>query len=86
MSNQDLKDLTERFAQDYAATLRPDYHAMFQRFRWVDTAMKVVGVGSVLTRCLVALRISPIAARSGECFLRDPSAAKIRIGMLKIGV
>jgi uncharacterized protein (DUF2252 family) len=39
----------------YAATLTEDRRALFQRFRLLDAAYKVVGVGSVGTRCFVAL-------------------------------
>src|SRR5262249_10251232 len=55
--DHDLTELTERFTQVYVETLREDYRALFRQFRWVDTAMKVVGVGSVGTRCLVALML-----------------------------
>jgi uncharacterized protein (DUF2252 family) len=39
----------------YAATLTEDRRTLFERFRLLDAAYKVVGVGSVGTRCLVAL-------------------------------
>jgi uncharacterized protein (DUF2252 family) len=40
---------------EYAATLSPDRRLLFQRYRLVDLAYRVVGVGSVGTRCMVAL-------------------------------
>jgi uncharacterized protein (DUF2252 family) len=43
------------FFESYRATLSPDRKALFNRFRVVDVAYKVVGVGSVGTRCFVAL-------------------------------
>ena len=39
----------------YRATLPPDRRALLERFELVDVAIKVVGVGSVGTRCAVAL-------------------------------
>jgi uncharacterized protein (DUF2252 family) len=41
--------------QAYAATLSPDVRVLFERYRLVDHAIKVVGVGSVGTRCALAL-------------------------------
>ncbi len=39
----------------YRATLRSDVHTVLDRFHFVDLAVKVVGVGSVGTRCYVVL-------------------------------
>ncbi|UTH75516.1 DUF2252 domain-containing protein [Chromobacterium sp. IIBBL 290-4] len=41
--------------EHYIATLKEDRRELLQRFRLVDAAFKVVGVGSVGTRCLVLL-------------------------------
>ncbi len=46
-----VKDVFAR----YHATLRDDIRVLFDRYRLVDIATKVVGVGSVGTRCGVAL-------------------------------
>jgi uncharacterized protein (DUF2252 family) len=46
-----VKDIVER----YHLTLRNDLRVLFERYRLVDVATKVVGVGSVGTRCAVAL-------------------------------
>lgn len=43
------------FFQNYRATLSRERAALFDRFHLVDVAHKVVGVGSVGTRCYVAL-------------------------------
>ena len=43
------------FLEGYAQTLQPDRRWLFQQFEIVDIALKVVGVGSVGTRCYVAL-------------------------------
>lgn len=42
----------------YRKTLRDDYRILLDQYRLVDIAMKVVGVGSVGTRCGVALLLS----------------------------
>ncbi len=47
-------DLYQSF-DDYAATLRSDRQLLLKRFRPRDIALKVVGVGSVGTRCFIVL-------------------------------
>src|SRR5262249_23809566 len=51
----DLKEHGQAFLQRYSDTLREDYRMLFNRFRLVDAALKVVGVGSVGTRCYIVL-------------------------------
>jgi uncharacterized protein (DUF2252 family) len=41
--------------RDYRRTLQPDRRRLLEQFRLVDLARKVVGVGSVGTRCWIAL-------------------------------
>ena len=43
------------FVKAYLATLDPDRVLLLDRYEFVDAALKVVGVGSVGTRCFVAL-------------------------------
>ncbi len=43
------------FVQAYLATLDPDRDLLLDRYEFVDAALKVVGVGSVGTRCFVVL-------------------------------
>lgn len=43
--------------REYRRTLQPDRRELLDRYRFVDLARKVVGVGSVGTRCWVALLI-----------------------------
>lgn len=45
----------EAFYDDYRATLNADRRLLLDRYSLTDLARKVVGVGSVGTRCLVAL-------------------------------
>lgn len=42
----------------YPATLPEDRHHLLSRYRFADLAFKIVGVGSVGTRCAVALYVS----------------------------
>jgi uncharacterized protein (DUF2252 family) len=55
----------------YRATLSADRQALFDRYRFVDFARKVVGVGSVGTRCWVALLQGP---NGGPLFLQIKEA------------
>jgi uncharacterized protein (DUF2252 family) len=55
------KDADERFREgleDYRLSLPDDRRALFERYRLEDWAVKVVGIGSVGTRCLVGLFFS----------------------------
>ncbi|MBK5414296.1 DUF2252 domain-containing protein [Pseudomonas sp. TH31] len=51
----DWKPLYDTFMGDYRTTLQADRRELLSRFHAHDMAFKVVGVGSVGTRCLVAL-------------------------------
>jgi uncharacterized protein (DUF2252 family) len=51
----DWRPLYDTFMRDYPGTLQADRRALLSRFHAHDMAFKVVGVGSVGTRCLVAL-------------------------------
>jgi uncharacterized protein (DUF2252 family) len=51
----DWRPLFDTFMRDYRGTLQADRRALLSRFSVQDMAFKVVGVGSVGTRCLVAL-------------------------------
>jgi uncharacterized protein (DUF2252 family) len=54
-SELDLERDVRPFFTSYRATLSPDREALFDRFHVADVAYKVVGVGSVGTRCFIAL-------------------------------
>jgi uncharacterized protein (DUF2252 family) len=54
-SELDMERDVQPFFESYRATLSPDRAVLFNRFRVVDVAYKVVGVGSVGTRCFIAL-------------------------------
>lgn len=51
----DWTALTDHLYRGYLEKLPPDVRALLERFRMQDLAFKVVGVGSVGTRCLVLL-------------------------------
>jgi uncharacterized protein (DUF2252 family) len=54
-SELDMERDVRPFFERYRATLSPDREALFDRFHVMDVAYKVVGVGSVGTRCFIAL-------------------------------
>jgi uncharacterized protein (DUF2252 family) len=56
-SDIDVREIAGPFLKDYVKTLSADRHALMARLRFVDAAIKVVGVGSVGTRCYVALML-----------------------------
>jgi uncharacterized protein (DUF2252 family) len=49
------EELIRRFFETYRTTVRNDVQLLLHSFRLVDVARKVVGVGSVGTRCYIAL-------------------------------
>jgi uncharacterized protein (DUF2252 family) len=51
----DLGHALQQQFRDYRATLQPDRRHLLEQFEIVDVARKVVGVGSVGTRCFIAL-------------------------------
>jgi uncharacterized protein (DUF2252 family) len=51
----DAGEMLERLFREYRATLQPDRRHLLEQFEIVDVARKVVGVGSVGTRCFIAL-------------------------------
>ncbi|MFF4043040.1 DUF2252 family protein [Streptomyces sp. NPDC001816] len=57
-----LEKQIRRLLERYAKTLQPDRRFLLEQYRIVDMARKVVGVGSVGTRCWIAL----LLGRDGE--------------------
>ena len=49
------EETIRRVFTDYRSTLQEDRRALLERFRYVESALKVVGVGSVGTRCTMSL-------------------------------
>ncbi|RZF31287.1 DUF2252 domain-containing protein [Paraburkholderia sp. UYCP14C] len=56
------QSMVRRFFADYRLTLPDDRRALFDRYELVDVAIRVVGIGSVGTRCYEALFMA-----DGEC-------------------
>ncbi|MEA2022836.1 MAG: DUF2252 domain-containing protein [Actinomycetota bacterium] len=54
-SPDELKETARRSFDLYRESLRPDRRVLLDKFRPIDIALKVVGVGSVGTRCLILL-------------------------------
>jgi uncharacterized protein (DUF2252 family) len=55
VSDPHLGDLAQQLSHQYFETLQADRLALLQRYSFVDAALKVVGVGSVGTRCFIML-------------------------------
>ena len=51
----DLEQIARKAFADYRRTLQEDHSRLLDRYRFVDLALKVVGVGSVGTMALIAL-------------------------------
>jgi len=47
-----------KFIEDYKSSLQIDRQHLFERYRFEDSAIKVVGVGSVGTRCYLSLLLA----------------------------
>ncbi|TWF45673.1 uncharacterized protein (DUF2252 family) [Chitinophaga polysaccharea] len=52
------KEMVHHFLESYLNTLQDDRRYLMSQYRIVDLALKVVGVGSVGTRCYVALMMN----------------------------
>ena len=69
----DLTEVPER----YRSTASPDIEALLRRFRAVDYALRVVGVGSVGTRCYILLCVD---ASANPLFLQVKEASASVLG------
>ena len=63
--------VVQAFFEQYRATIRKDVQVLLESFRLVDVALKVVGVGSVGTRCFIALLLD---RRGAPLFLQIKEA------------
>jgi uncharacterized protein (DUF2252 family) len=55
LDDEELTHMLSALVEEYRTTLRKDRHVLLGKYRYMDVARKVVGVGSVGTRCFVAL-------------------------------
>jgi uncharacterized protein (DUF2252 family) len=53
-----FKKLSDQVRADYRKSLQPDRQQLFDRYTIQDEALKVVGVGSVGTRCFISLYLA----------------------------
>jgi uncharacterized protein (DUF2252 family) len=53
-----VRDRLHTLAEDYLTTMAPNRRTLLRRYTVVDAARKVVGVGSVGTRCLIVLLLA----------------------------
>jgi len=58
VDSREFRAQTERDMGDYLSSVAPERRVLLSRFKLMDTAMKVVGVGSVGTFCGIALFMS----------------------------
>jgi uncharacterized protein (DUF2252 family) len=55
----EFRELAEQVLSRYRESLAEDRRLLLDRYRFVDAAIKVVGIGSVGTRCWIALLMTP---------------------------
>jgi uncharacterized protein (DUF2252 family) len=55
LKDEELTRMLSALVEEYRTTLREDRHVLLSKYRYIDVVHKVVGVGSVGTRCYVAL-------------------------------
>ncbi len=55
LNDDELTHLLGTLVGEYRTTLRKDRHVLLSKYRYIDVVHKVVGIGSVGTRCYVAL-------------------------------
>ena len=84
---QRIEDAIAGSLRRYRQTLAEDRRILFDRYRYVDLARKVVGVGSVGTRCWVALLLGqdehdPLFLQVKEA---DPSVLEQYLGASRFG-
>lgn len=60
MGNEDFQTLIEYSLNAYRESLTEDRRFLLDHYRLVDSAVKVVGIGSVGTLCLITLLMSPL--------------------------
>jgi uncharacterized protein (DUF2252 family) len=56
--SQDFEKQRLKFTEEYKKSLQMDRRRLYERYRYQDSAVKVVGVGSVGTRCYLSLLLA----------------------------
>ncbi|MGA8742210.1 MAG: DUF2252 domain-containing protein [Terracidiphilus sp.] len=54
----DFEKRRVKFTEEYKKSLQPNRRKLYERYRYQDSAIKVVGVGSVGTRCYLSLLLA----------------------------
>src|SRR5579864_6753993 len=72
LDNEELAQQLGALVERYSESLQEDRHVLLRKYRLVDVAYKVVGVGSVGTRCYVALLMG--SEKSDPLFLQVKQA------------
>ncbi|HEY2476774.1 MAG TPA: DUF2252 domain-containing protein [Candidatus Cybelea sp.] len=78
----EFESVVERVLAEYRGTLADDRRILLDRYHFVDTAIKVVGIGSVGTRCWIALFMSPaneplfLQIKQANASVLEPNAGK----------
>src|SRR5262249_39293699 len=72
LSAEEIDATMERLLERYRSTLPDDDRVLIDRYRLIDAGHKVVGVGSVGTRCWIALLLG--RGRSDPLFLQVKEA------------
>lgn len=84
VSEQDHRERVHEALADYRLSLSDDRRVLFDRYRLEDFAMKVVGIGSVGTRCFIGLFFSPenhpllLQFKEARTSVLEPYAGKSR--------
>ena len=55
---RDFEKQRLKFVEEYKKSLQPDRRHLYERYHYQDSAIKVVGVGSVGTRCYLSLLLA----------------------------
>src|SRR5258708_26098897 len=72
LDNEELAQQLGALVEGYSESLQEDRHVLLSKYRFVDIAYKVVGVGSVGTRCYIALLMG--SEKSDPLFLQIKQA------------
>jgi len=77
-----FEELAKQTIQDYRKSLSDDRRILMDRYQFEDVVLKVVGIGSVGTRCFVVLLMSPdgepllLQAKEARSSVLEPYAGK----------
>jgi uncharacterized protein (DUF2252 family) len=79
---EDFEEIVREGLEDYRESLSDERRILFDRYRFEDAALKVVGIGSVGTRCLIALFFSEdnhpliLQFKEARCSVLEPYTEK----------